>query len=505
MPAGSVAVQRFYADGVAIAAPPLSAPQVGVWDQWCVLNERPYSKEGDQSLMDEGACRAFLENFRRQPDDLPCNISHDKSQVVGFYNAMALFIGGVCVDFASHDATVQPPQVTELPGGDDGSPPDDGIYWRRRELTELGLAASTYLRKVSPEFYMRGKDQFEQEIGPLAVGGAWTNYPFLPGCEKHAFERTTTMPKPKTFAARACEEAGVKDDDPAKFSKLRSFWKGKHGAEYAKYEEEAGVEKDDDDEKAATKMTIFMAGRFGKDECAPPPAEMTGPTVTEGAPAVLNGGEANQNPVPGPTSMERGKAFQEFAKDLGLPTDPAAARAYLQTAAAARQALPALNQQVQELAGERAERKKSELRTEAQEFVRVAWAKGQIRPRANEKHEDARGRILQLYTQSGKAAAEAALNDPGSYTPPEAVAGVLQQFSSERPAQEASRPDDEILRRCAVEMEKDGIEDPTGKKTRKGVWHPDLGKYARAICQQDPQLGKRYAGQSRMALFEGLV
>lgn len=478
-------------------------PGVGLWDQWCVLSSRAYSKEGDQSLMDEVACRMFLENFRRQPDDLPCNISHDKSQVVGFYNAMALFVGGVCVDFATHDPGVAQPTIDELPKADNGSPPDDGIYWRRRELTELGLAASTYLRKVSPEFYMRGKDQFEQEIGPLAVGGAWTNYPFLPGCEKHAFERTTPMPKPKTFAARAYEEAGVKDDDPAKFSKLRSFWKGKHGEAYSKYEEEAGVEKDDDDEKAASKMTIFMAGRFGKEEGAAPPAEMTGPTVSGEAPPVVDGGEPNKDQVAGAGS-EMTKFERVLLGRLGLPADMAAAKARLQTYEAAAKDLPKLNQQVQTLAADVATRKQGELKTEAQEFTREAWRRGQIRPRANETHAQAQGRILQLYTSAGKGAAEAALNDPGSYTPPEALAGGLQLYANERPADEARRPDEEILRRCAIEMEKDGIEDPTGKK-RGGVWDYRLGKYARAICQQDPQLGKRYAGQSRMALLENLA
>lgn len=482
-------------DGLATAAPLVTTPQVGCWDQWCVLNERPYSKEGDQSLMDEAACRAFLENFRRQPDDLPCNISHDKSQVVGFYNAMALFVGGICVDLASHDPSVAAPTLDELPGADDGSPPDDGIYWRRRELTDLGLAASTYLRKVSPEFFMRGKNQHEEEVGPLAVGGAWTNYPFLPGCEKHAFERTT-MPKPKTFAARCYEEAGVKDDDPAKFSKLRSFWKGKHGAEYAKYEEEAGVEKDDDDEKAASKMTIFMAGRFGKEEGGG--QEMTGPTVSGEAPPVIDGGEPNKDPVAG---AEMTKFERVLLGRLGLPADMAAAKAKLQTYEAAAKDLPKLNQQVQALAADVTERKKGELKTEAQEFVRTAWGKGQIRPRQSEKHEDAKGRILQLYAQSGKAAAEAALNDPGSFTPPEAVAGALQLYSQERPPQEASRPDEEILRRCAVEMTKDGIE----PKDKNGVWNHQLGRYARAICKQDPALSKRYAGQSRMALLEGLA
>lgn len=482
-------------------------PGVGLWDQWCVLNERPYSKEGDQSLMDEASCRAFLENFRKQPDDLPCNISHDKSQVVGFYNAMALFVGGVCIDFASHDPTVQPPQVTDLPGADNGSPPDDGIYWRRRELTELGLASSTYLRKVSPEFYMRGTNQHGEEIGPLAVGGAWTNYPFLPGCEKHAFEREPM--KKMNYAQRTFEEAGCgkDDDDKQKFAKVQAFWRGKHGAEFAKFEEGAGVGKDDDEPTRMTKMMSFMAGKFehaepdGDEASVQAAQQMTGPSVSGEAPPELHGGEPNKNPVAGPTSMERSKAFAEFAREVGLPADPAAARAKVQAYQSAAAALPQLNQQVQELAAERQERKKAETRNAAQEFTREAWRKGQIRPRSSEKHADAQNRILQLYVKSGKEAAEAALLEPGSYTPPEAVAGVLQQFSTERPAQEASRPDEEILRRCAIEMEKDGIT----PKAKDGVWDYRLGKYARAICQQDPQLAKRYAGQSRMALLEGLA
>lgn len=488
---GARAVMRHHEDV-------LQAPQVGVWDQWCVLSRRAYSKEGDQSLMDETACRQFIENFRRSPDDLPCNISHDKSKVVGWYNAMALFVGGQLVDFASHDPAVPQPTPADLPGGDDGSPPDDGIYWRRARLTDIGMAAAQYLRKVSPEFFMRGKNQFEEEVGPLAVGGAWTNYPFLPGCEKHEFERVT-MPK-KTYAQRCFEEAGVgkDDDEKTKFSKVTAYWRGKHGGEYAKYEGDAGVGKDDDEPTRMTKMMAYMAGKYGDlvvrhddDE----PGEMTGPSVSGTAPPVVNGGAPSQDQVPGGGGQMSRESFQRFARELGLPEDPTAARAKLQTLQSAAQDLPRLNQQVQQLTAAEQKRREFEKGEEAQKFVHEAWRRGQIKPRQSEKHEEARGRILQLYTKSGKEAAEAALLEPGSFTPPEAMAGDLQLYSFERPQPEAGRPDEEILRRARERMKKDGIENPLD---------PKLSQYCRAVAEEDPGLSKRYLNQSRAALFEGL-
>lgn len=488
----------------AAEATPPGPPMVGVWDQWTVLSDRFYSKEGDLSLHDEETCRAFIENFRRTTDDLPCNIDHNKNRVVGTYNALALFIGGACVDFATHDPSVLPPAFEELPGGDDGSPPNDGIYWRRATLTELGLVSGPYQRKVSPEFWMRGKNQFEEDIGPQAVGGAWTNYPFLPGCEKHTeFTKEPAMPKKMTYAERCYTEAGVgkDDDEKQRFAKVNAFWRGKHGAEFAKFEEGAGVGKDDDDEKKFTKVMSYMAGKFGDAEEGEGGAqEMTGPSVSGTSPPEVHGGEASNEQVPGPGQMTGRDGFAKFAKELGLPTDPAAAKAKLQTYAAAAQDLPRLNQQVQALAGEALERKKSELKVEAQEFTRQAWGRGQIRPRANEKHADAQNRIMQLYTQSGKAAAEAALNDPGSYTPPEAMNGPLH-FTNERPPQEASRPDEEIIRRAELKMKAAGIEPKTGR----GTYDHRLSQFAREVCNEDPALGKRYRNQSKLALLEGLV
>lgn len=489
------------------AAAPME-PQIGVWDQFCVLNDRPYSKEGVQSLLNDEHCREILANFRLSKDDLPANISHDKDRVVGFYNALALVVGGTAVDFATHDPTVAPPMQDELPGGDDGSPPDDGLYWRRCRLTDLGRGAKQYLRKVSPEFFSEGKNEFGDPIGYQAVGGAWTNYPFLQGCELNEFERETRkglpMAKKMSYAARCYEDAGCgkDDDDKVKFAKVSAYWRGKHGAEFAKYAEDAGVGKDDDESTQMTKMMSYMAGKFGdleikhKDDDG---QEMTGPSVSGTAPPVVDGGEPNKDEVPG-AGGQMTREFERFARELGLPTNPAAARARVQSYETAAQALPQLERQVQALAAGEKERQKQMLRSEAQEFTATAWRAGRIRPRADEKHSDAQARILNLYTKSGKEAAEAALLDAGSYTPPEAMGNVLH-FSNDRPAQEMSRPDEEIMRRCAIEMEKNGIT----PKDKSGRWDYRLGEYAKAICQQDPTLAKRYRNQSRAALMQELA
>ena len=86
-----------------------------------------------------------------------------------------------------------------------------------------------------------------------------------------------------------------------------------------------------------------------------------------------------------------------------------------------------------------------------------------------------------------------------SYTPPEAMSTLLE-FSRERPAMEAARPDDEVLRRATEKMKSAGIE----PKTKGGVFDHRLSKFAREVCEEDRDLARRYANQSRMAQLEGL-
>lgn len=480
-----------------------AAPKIGVWDQWTVLNNRPYSKEGESSLHDEAACRLFLANFRNQKNDLPANISHEKTTVVGWYNALALFIGGKLVDIADHAPGVFPdPTIEDLPRGADGSPPDDGIYWRRARLTDVGLKSKQYLRYVSPEFYMQGKNEHGDTIGPLAVGGAWTNYPFLDGNELNEYERKPTMGKKKSsYASRCYEEAGVgkDDDDKTKYSKLAAYWRGQNGAKFGKYEEAAGVSKEDDDSAKMTKVMSYMTGKFEKDEDEEE-EKMTGPTVSGEAPPVVHGGEPNKDPVAG-QSMEKAEAFQAFAKELGLPSDPVAAKAQLQTFASMKESLPQMSQQLRQLQVAQQMREEESKAILAKEFVRDAWNQGKIFPRKNEKHSDARDRILQLYTKSGKEAAEAALLEPGSFTPPEAMGGPIHYRRDNQSPTEFLRPDEEILHLAEEKMKAKGITPKNGA----GVYDARLVQFAREVCQENPSLAQKYKKQSSAALLEGLV
>lgn len=457
--------------------------RVGVWDQWCVLGDRPYSKEGDLSLMDELACRQFLDNFRKRPDDLPCNINHNKDQVVGFYDAMALFVNGQLVDVAKHDPSIPDPSLADLPVPDNAlmeQRPDDGIYWHRATLTDLGRVSTQYLRKVSPEFFIRGKNQFNEEIGPLAVGGAWTNYPFLPGCEKHEFERQTNMPKKMTYAQRLFESAGCgkDEDDKSKFSRLSSYWRGQHGAKYTAYEEAAGIGKDDDE---SVKMRLMMAymQRFEKDEDEDKkPEEMAlAPSVEAGAPTVINNGAQPSDPVPGPGGqMTQGKV--EMTQEQ------------YQTFLSIKDQLPKVNQEVQQLKTERDQGIKAR---KAQEFTMAAWNAGRIIPRADETHEQAQQRIMRLYTNTGEASAKDALADPGSYTPPAAMMQTYT-YSNERPTQSAKRPDEEIMRLTVERMTKAGIPDPLGTKSGGRPDHR-FQQYAMEVISENPNLGSAWVNQ----------
>jgi len=182
------------------AAAPNTKALVGVWDQWCVMSARPYVKmledaegrpEPQISLLDEEHCRLIVRNFGNSKDDLPCTLGHHqdtpakaKWSVAG-YSAMVTMVGGRPVEFATHNPEVSPPTLEDLPRPDSGGPPDDGNYVFRARVTPLGAALirSEAVRKSSPEFVMNGLDQHAKDLGPQAQGLAWTNDPFLTGCE----------------------------------------------------------------------------------------------------------------------------------------------------------------------------------------------------------------------------------------------------------------------------------------------------------------------------------
>lgn len=193
-------------------------PIVGVWDQWCVASDKPYIKmatldDGTEieqtSLLDAESCRQIVRNFGLSKDDLPCTLGHqhttvDKAQYkTATYSALAYWRSGQVDTFAAH-GNIQRPAETDLPHADNGQRPEDGIYAFRQTVTDLGEAIVTKraVRKTSPEFVMDGRNQQNESIGPQALGLAWTDDPFLNGCEinlerfpqMRKFSKGTQMP-----------------------------------------------------------------------------------------------------------------------------------------------------------------------------------------------------------------------------------------------------------------------------------------------------------------------
>lgn len=483
-----------------------SDPKLNVWDQWCVMSDRPYNKDGELALLNEAACRQIVANFAASRDDLPCNISHDKQQVVAHYNALALFIGGKCVAHADH-AGMPAPTVLDLPGGDDGSPPDDGIYWRRARITDLGRGAKQFLRKCSPEFLTAAKNPHGDSIGPQALGGAWTNYPFLDGCELHEFERPKEPVKmaKKTYARKCMEDAGVdeKDDAAQKMSKLRAYWRGAHGAKYAKFESAAGVDEKDDDDKKYTKIMAYMSGKFEDhaepdgDEPTPggKPAQMTeGPVVSPGAPTVITDkpGESKDQ-VPGPGGSM-----------VGAGAEVRMTRAEFQRYEASAAQLPAIQQQLQQTSAQvqqlTREREAAKTAAAATEFTRAAYLAGRVPMFPNDSPEAAQARIVQQYTAFGKEAAERMLAAPNSF-PVRANTEMPLQFSSDTPAggarggvmKDGESPSDAILRLAREKQKAAGDKDDA-----------KLLEFSREVCAEHPKLAELYSNQGRLALFDGL-
>lgn len=173
------------------ATPRNGAAQVGVWDQLAALSNEYYSKEGRLSLINEQSARVGLQNFREQKNNLIATIGHDFRDGAADYNALALLVDGAIVDVASHDPVLPPPTLDMLPRGDDGSPPDDGVYCYRCYISPLGQEKSALYRYISPEFFNDGELPNGKRIGLQFTGLCWTNRPFLDGVEKQRYERGT--------------------------------------------------------------------------------------------------------------------------------------------------------------------------------------------------------------------------------------------------------------------------------------------------------------------------
>lgn len=422
--------------------------KVGVWDQWCVYSDRPYvqrkmvdGKEVEQvSLLNPEVATFILDNFARSKDDLPGNLGHDKHLTVAFYNAFVEVIGGQVTRYATHDPRVPQPTIDQLPGGDDGSPPDDGLYWHRCRLTKLGLTIKPGMRKCSPEFLMDADDPHGEKQGPTACGGAWTNYPFLEGCELNEFEKARPqMATKKSRFERKMEAAGVTetDDDATKMSKLRAY--------------EAGQEAEEERSEMQRRMESGAAAgaegdREGKDK---KPAEMEDPIVTTeaGQPAIKEP-PTDQDPVSGGRSMTQGQGGQRQMERGGKAALPAGYVAIseerLRTLEAGIQQLPKVNERLVQMERERTA---ETTRRTADKAVAAAWKAGQIIPRQDETHAEARDRFMRLY-EKGEATFKDALAPIGSFTAPEMMMIEFERVGagSGNAQPVGGRPDEAIIK-----------------------------------------------------------
>lgn len=474
------------ADGGSTYQVPQGA-RVGVWDQWCVYSDRPYIQkivvEGEEkeqvSLLNPETGAVILDNFAASKDDLPGNLGHNKTLTVAFYNAFVELIGGQITRFVTHDPRVQQPTVQQLPGGDDGSPPDDGLYWHRCRLTPLGMQAKPGMRKCSPEFFMNADDQHGQQVGPVAAGGAWTNYPFLEGCELNEFEKkgSPAMPKKSKFA-RMMEAAGIdeKDDDAVKMSKLRAYSAGEEAAEGRNAESE-----DDDPKKPAQMEGAAAAPADGKGK-----TEMEDPQVgTQAGQPAITEPPTDQRPAAGSRSMQ-GSAAQVQMERGALPAGMVAIpEAKLQTLLAAAEQLPQVTSRLTTM--ERTQQQAT--RTAAAErAVGAAWKAGQIIPRGEETHKAAQDRFMRLF-EKGEAVFQDALAPVGSYVVPEAMMIEFERIGAapSAPGMGPSRPDEALIALAEKRLEQE-------QKAGRKVSRLDA---VRMVCmeREGAQLAEKYSNQ----------
>ena len=510
-------------------------PLTGVWDQWCVMSARPYVKmvmtdNGEEieqeSLLNLDTCRKIVLNFGLSKDNLPCTLGHQKTTVekaqykTATYSAMAVWSQGQVVEFAAHGEVARP-TVDDLPRADNGQAPEDGIYAYRNTVTDLGAAIleKRAVRKTSPEFVMDALNQQAQSIGPQALGLAWTDDPFLNGCEIN-LERFPQMRKfakgpqmasdwyvktdkfGSTYAGKNRQQADQKAEElkrqGAKWWEIIDPDNSSVGGGYVEHEKQAGVDEKDSPEqkygkikahfgrkammeagiadadtpdvamaKFAKHMEAGDASATGSQQHKEPDKDnlMEGPSAIPGAPTEIDPGSVSNNVVGG-HAMERDtmRAMSEKIKQD---------RVEIQT----------MQRKLAEM--ERAQRKEH-----ATKAVESAWQAGRILPLPGESAERAKARFLVKYEKDPAMFADD-LAPAGTH----AVAGSLSgrmtsnglplNFERGTFAEEAGRPDEEIIRRA---------EDLRAK-------NPKMSKIAavKQVCMESPELNRAYSTQSRRA------
>jgi len=524
-------------------------PLTGVWDQWCVMSASPYVKmimtdQGEEveqtSLLNLDTCRKIVLNFGLSKDNLPCTLGHQPNTVekaqykTATYSAMAVWHQGQVVEFAAH-GNVPRPTVADLPHADNGQAPENGIYCYRNTVTDLGAAIleKRAVRKTSPEFVMDALNQQAQPIGPQALGLAWTDDPFLNGCEinlerfpqmrkytKHEVVNMASVNLPGFGSINVPSGVSVMwsptnqgwivrwgNDSVLKVSsnagEIADFLRELNQGRSMNYEKEAGVEEKDSPEQKYGKIKAHFgrkammeagiadadtpdvamakfakhhemmcheagdASATGSQQHKEPDTDnlMEGPSAIAGAPTEIDPGSVSDKVVGG-HAMERETVRAMSAK---IKQD--------------RAEIEALQKKMVEM--ERAQKRETAVKT-----VEAAWQSGRIVPLPGESAEKAKARFLVKYEASPAMFADD-LAPVGTHAVAGSLSGRLTSnglpvnFERGTFGEEASRPDEEIIRRA---------EELRAKQ-------PKLSKLAavKQICMESPELNRAYSTQSRRA------
>ena len=527
-------------------------PIVGVWDQWCVASDKPYIKmatldDGTEieqtSLLDAESCRQIVRNFGLSKDDLPCTLGHqhttvDKAQYkTATYSALAYWSGGKVDSFAAH-GDIRRPTESDLPHADNGQRPEDGIYAFRQTVTDLGEAIVTKraVRKTSPEFVMDGRNQQNESIGPQALGLAWTDDPFLNGCEinlerfpqMRKFSKGTQMPTyqvmqngvevlsttngkdvldyindvgaSRRIGATQYLKDGVPMSGPDLY-KLRVT-----GGTMNYYEAEAGVEEKDSPEIKFGKLKAHFGrkammeagiqdtdspdvalGKFAKHmecheaEAAQPHAE---PDADDKDKQQMEGPTVHAG---APTMVDPGKPSEKVVGGHAMESGDETKQAMSHAIKHQRAEMERMKAQLAKFEADRA-------LTEANKAIDAAWSAGRLVPlHAGETEAQTKARFLKKY-QTSKQLFEADLAPAGTH----AVAGSLTNlrltsnglpFNFERDGSSLDignrRPDEEIIARA---------QDLQAK--HKGMTNAQAAK---RVCMENPHLDQAYTLQAKRA------
>lgn len=537
----------------------MNKPLTGVWDQWCVMSARPYVKmimtdQGEEveqtSLLNLDTCRKIVLNFGLSKDNLPCTLGHQGSTVekaqykTATYSAMAVWHQGQVVEFAAH-GEVERPTLADLPHADNGQAPEDGIYCYRNTVTDLGAAIleKRAVRKTSPEFVMDALNQQAQSIGPQALGLAWTDDPFLNGCEIN-LER---FPQMRKFAQNRSGMDNVSnkygslwsDEQERQFKKLRSLplseyiatlkelgtdsvseaanklaWRklreegkleheglsrpGEHSM--LKHEAEAGVEEKDSPEQKYGKIKAHF-GRKAMMEAGIADADTPDVAMAKFA-KHMEAGDASATGSQQHKEPDKDNLMEGPSAIKGAPTeiDPGSVSDKVVGGhAMERETVRAMSEQIkqdrakiQAMQGQLAVMERAQKKEAATKAVDTAWQSGRIVPLPGESAEKAKARFLVKYEKDPAMFADD-LAPVGTH----AVAGSLSErltsnglpvnFERGESGFEAGRPDEEIIRRAEELRAK----------------NPKMGKEAavKRVCMESPELNKAYCMQSRRAAF----